>query len=93
MNTFWRFTISKAMREPKTLALAPFELVKADIHRQFTGLGLIEEVFESGSWVDPIDNRKSIPFSRQVWRLTRQGQEYMALIRGFRRPGSSPSGT
>jgi Domain of unknown function (DUF4062) len=74
---------------------------RGDIYRQFTGLGLIEEIVEtryeeaeadlslqyilSGS--ASLSQRKQDPIPVQIvmWRLTRRGEEQLALIRGFRR--------
>lgn len=83
-------------------------MVKRDIHRQFTGLGLIEEVLEnrykdpdlggysvsyflsgiSGSTL-PQSKQDPIPIQVVVWKLTRRGEEQLALISGFRRDGRS----
>lgn len=73
---------------------------KRDIHRQFTGLGLIEETVETrykepmpdyaGFIFSTIEKRPQIradptPVQFTVWRLTRRGEEHLALISGFHR--------
>jgi nucleoside 2-deoxyribosyltransferase len=78
---------------------------KRDIYRQFTGLGLIEEVLEDrykepmpdyslmmnvSAYLNvassfPQPKSDPIPYQVVVWRLTRRGEEQLALLRGFRR--------
>lgn len=85
------------------LGLGCLRIAKRDIYRQFTGLGLIEEVVENryrerlpdytplmnvsymiSSGSPPVKS-DPIPYQTVVWRLTRRGEEQLALLRGFRR--------
>ena len=85
-----------------------FRKTKRDIHRQLTGLGLIEEIVETRyrqplpqinngmlgitySTIGSLSPTQSDPIPVQVvvWRLTRRGEEQLALISGFRRNESS----
>jgi hypothetical protein len=52
-----------------------------DLHRQFTGLGFIEEVRETAYRYDY--QHGSRPFFRQTWRLTAKGEQHIALTRGY----------
>jgi nucleoside 2-deoxyribosyltransferase len=90
----------------KSLDLRCLGKAKRDIHRQLTGLGLIEEIVET-RYKEPAPNLTSplgtsyaigiltqtkpdpIPAQIVVWRLTRRGEEQLALIGGFRRNETS----
>jgi hypothetical protein len=90
------------------LDLFSFLQAKRKIYRQFTGLGLIEEIVENRykepvpDYVGPMSityigmgggslqaNSDSIPIRVIVWKLTRRGEEQLALISGVHREESS----
>lgn len=89
----------------KRLDLGCFRKAKRDIYRQLTGLGLIEEVVETRyqqpptaqslnmlavTYITATSNRDPAqPMQVVVWKLTRRGEEQLALISGFRREISS----
>jgi hypothetical protein len=92
----------------KVLDLRCLRKTKKDIHRQLTGLGLIEEILETRYKEPPpatpdtmftvtyatlgsLSQNKPDPTPVQivVWKLTRRGEEQLALISGFRRMESS----
>lgn len=100
----WRAIAADNLTD-KVLDLRCLRRAKKDIHRQLTGLGLIEEIVETryrepdiplpmysvayniiGTKSDPTP---STPVHVVVWRLTRRGEEQLALISGFRRIESS----
>jgi hypothetical protein len=86
------------------LDLDCFRKAKRDIFRQLTGLGLIEEVLET-RYEQPAPKHYDvtyasistlslatpdpIPVQVLVWRLTRRGEEQLALISGYRREVST----
>jgi hypothetical protein len=90
------------------LDLFSFLQAKRKIYRQFTGLGLIEEIVEN-RYKEPVPDNvgtmgitylgmgvgslqaksDSIPIRVIVWKLTRRGEEQLALISGFHREESS----
>lgn len=92
--------------DKKELPLGCLWKVKRDVHRQLTGLGLIEEIVETryrearsftnmdyfisaqSTFVPPRSNQDPIPVQVVVWRLTRRGEQQIALISGFRREES-----
>ncbi len=77
----WR-TIAHGTRSGNVMNLDFLQNIKADIYRQYTGLGFIEEITEG---VNDISSGVPITVYKPVWRLTRRGEEYLALIRGFKR--------
>jgi hypothetical protein len=104
VRTNWRLIAARNLTS-KELDLCCLWKAKWDIHRQLTGLGLIEEIVET-RYIEPepdfpkitfdsliVSSSQSKPDPRPVqlvvWRLTRRGEEQVALISGFRR--SEPS--
>ena len=101
----WRLIAVRNLSS-KTLDLSCFWKAKRDIHRQLTGLGLIEEIVENRYKEPQLDYFNTMygitgvggrvqskpdptPIRMIVWRLTRRGEEQLALISGFRRGESA----
>jgi hypothetical protein len=73
-----------------------------DLHRQFTGLGLIDEIRETEYQNPPyflqfqsVVNSSGPPAPRPVtvtrWRLTRRGEHHIAKLAGFIRTDGEPA--
>jgi hypothetical protein len=58
------------------------ELLRNDLHRQLTGLGLIREERETVYRDDPL-SRRSTAETRTIWKLTPKGEQQLALTRGY----------
>ncbi|WP_433973214.1 DUF4062 domain-containing protein [Tunturiibacter lichenicola] len=64
--------------------LKPVKLVLNDIHRQFAGLGFLEENMET-IYIDQSYGAAPSPKTMSVWKLTPRGQTHMAMMRGHLR--------
>lgn len=58
-----------------------------DLHRQFTGLGIIGETREIEYRANSVGGGTT-PISVTVWRLTPRGEQHLAIRRGFTRVAS-----
>jgi len=102
LRSTWRL-IAASNLTSNEIDLGCFWQVKRDIHRQLTGLGLIEEIVETRyrqpipeyfgftiSGVTDHQQAKPDPTPAQVvvWKLTPQGEQQLALIGGYRRSES-----
>jgi nucleoside 2-deoxyribosyltransferase len=61
--------------------LVPVEQILYDMHRQFAGLGLVEESMET-VYTPQLYGAAPLPKTMSAWKLTRQGEKHIALIRG-----------
>ncbi len=59
------------------------ELIVTDLHRQFTGLGLISESKET-VYVPQLHGAAPVPQTMSIWKLTTKGERQIALSRGFK---------
>ncbi len=82
LDPIWRGLADANLGARHLIKLGSLDRVVADVHRQFTGLGIIEEVTETQH--RPAAGGASFAISRDVWRLTRRGEEHVAVIIGFK---------
>jgi hypothetical protein len=65
-------------------ALGPVRKIRDDIHRQFAGLGLIQEGMET-VYVPQLYGAPPSAKTMSAWKLTPKGEKHIALIRGHAR--------
>jgi hypothetical protein len=65
-------------------SLQPTKMILDDVHRQFSGLGFLQESMET-IYVPQQYGNLPTPKTMSVWKLTQKGERHMALIRGYLR--------
>lgn len=76
----WQSYLKNDSWTPKSKAL---ELIVTDLHRQFTGLGLVSESKET-VYIPQLHGAAPVPQTMSIWKLTTRGEKQIALSRGFK---------